>query len=166
MDNFNGRNRKKISNQGFSIIEVLLAVLLLALVATPLLQMFYSSYEMNRKSSRYLAAADLAQTKLEEISSRTWEDSEVVASGSTTTSVKGISNDTTYFSTPITTFDAPVSINASTDEFGKYPFNYTITFTPPSDLSGYYTVKVDIVVKDVKTGNVITTASTKIPNKR
>lgn len=70
------RNTRK--NAGFSLIEVLLAVVLLGLIAAPVLQMFYSSYAMNLKSKKYLAGADLLQTVMEGVSAQTWEDSKSV----------------------------------------------------------------------------------------
>ena len=72
------KKKKTKNNAGFSLVEVLLAVVLLGLVAAPILQMFYSSYAMNAKSKKYLAGADLLQTVMEGVSAQTWEDSKSV----------------------------------------------------------------------------------------
>lgn len=74
------KKKKRSGNEGFSLVEVLCAVVLLAIIAAPVLQMFYSSYAMNQRSKKYLAAADLAQTVMEGISAQTYEDSKTVES--------------------------------------------------------------------------------------
>ena len=68
--------RKKYSenNKGFSLVEVLLAIVILGLISAPILQMFYSSYKINEKSKRMLTAAELAQTTLEALSSQTYDE--------------------------------------------------------------------------------------------
>ena len=68
------RAKRNENNKGFSLIEVLAAIVLLGLIAAPFLQMIYSSYATNQKSKKYLAAADLCQTVLEGISAQTYED--------------------------------------------------------------------------------------------
>ena len=72
------QRRKHKNNSGFSLVEVLMAVLLLGLIAAPVLQMFYSSYAINKKSKEYLVASDFLQTIMEGISAQTWEESETV----------------------------------------------------------------------------------------
>ena len=71
--------KKKGNNKGFSLIEVLMAVVLLGLIATPILQMFYTSFQMNLRSKKYLAAADLANAMAEAISAQTYEDSKTTS---------------------------------------------------------------------------------------
>ena len=84
-------NRKrKENNKGFSLVEVLCAIVLLGLVAAPFLQMIYSSYATNLKSKKYLAASDLCQTIMEGVSSQTYEDSKTV--GTSTQTVTGVGN--------------------------------------------------------------------------
>ena len=84
------------TDKGFSLIEVLCAIVLLGLIAAPLLQMIYSSYATNLKSKRYLAASDLCQTVMEAISAQTYEDS--VTPGTNVT-LTGVGN--YYFGTSI-----------------------------------------------------------------
>lgn len=61
-------------NKGFTLVEVLLAIVILGLIAVPILQMFFSSYKINEKSKRMLTAAELAQTTIEALSSQTYEE--------------------------------------------------------------------------------------------
>ena len=72
------KTKRKGTNKGFSLIEVLAAVVILGLIATPILQMFYSSYSTNQKSKKYLAAADLAQTTMEAVSAQTWHETKSI----------------------------------------------------------------------------------------
>ena len=62
------------SNKGFSLVEVLLAIVILGIIAVPILQMFFSSYKINEKSKRMLTAAELAQTTIEALSSQTYDE--------------------------------------------------------------------------------------------
>lgn len=152
------RNFKK-NNKGFSLIEVLLAVVLLALVAAPILQMLYSSYAMNIKSRQYLAAADLAQEKMEFLSSCVWEDSSARKGSAIET---GLQNNTSYFPTGTTDYSEPITGTESQD---GYTFKTRLTFDVPEKTS-YYTVGITYEVMDPKTDAVICKTSTKILNKR
>lgn len=152
------KNIKK-TNKGFSLIEVLLAVVLLALVAAPILQMLYSSYAMNIKSRKYLAAADLAQEKMESLSSCVWEDSQARKG---TAKETGLQNNTSYFPAGTTDFSAPIT---GTENQDGYTFKTRLTFDVP-EKTNYYTVGITYEVMDPKTDTVICKTSTKILNKR
>ena len=157
--------KRKGNNKGFSLIECLLAVVLLGLIAAPLLQMFYSSMAMNSKSKKYLAASDLAQTKMEEISARTWEDSEPIMTGASSLAgvTDGLKN--TYFSPTETDFTTPIT--GVTMDYGGYDFEWELTFDVPDNAGSkkYYSVKATIVVKDYDSKDVLSTVFTEIPNK-
>lgn len=56
---------KQKSNSGFSLVEVLLAVVLLAIIVTPLMQVIVSSMAMNQKSRELMAATNFAETIME-----------------------------------------------------------------------------------------------------
>jgi len=173
--------RRKSNNKGFSLIEVLMAVVLLGLIAAPLLQMFYSSFAMNKKSEKYLAAADLLQTVMEGVSSQTWEDSKPVVSGATTvpglkTYYTGLSSGAqkTINSTgdvPIGTFSSGVNGNMVTFKFsdvsyGGYKFNVEIKVDKTAEKgSGYYAFPVTVRVLDEK-NHLIQSATTQVQNKR
>lgn len=129
--NKQGKNK----NKGFSLIEVLMAVVLLGLIAAPILQMFYSSYSMNQKSKKYLAAADLLNTVMEGISAQTWDDSKPVASGSA-----AISGLNTYYAT----------LDDSKKNTVVYLFNQTSTETGLTIPTGVFEEKYVAVVNTRK----------------
>ena len=56
---------KKSDNNGFTLIEVLVAVLVLAVVVVPLLHSFVSSHRINAKGKQYMRATTLAQDEME-----------------------------------------------------------------------------------------------------
>jgi prepilin-type N-terminal cleavage/methylation domain-containing protein len=72
------KEKMNVNNKGFSLVEVLLAVVILGLIAAPILQMFYTSYQINNKSKRMLNAAELAQTTMEALTSQTYGESKTV----------------------------------------------------------------------------------------
>jgi prepilin-type N-terminal cleavage/methylation domain-containing protein len=72
------KEKMKLNSKGFSLVEVLLAIVILGLIAAPVLQMFYTSYQINNKSKRMLNAAELAQTTMEAITSQTYGESKTV----------------------------------------------------------------------------------------
>lgn len=65
---------KKSNNLGFSLLEILLAVVLLAIVVTPLIQTIYTSMALNKKSRILMGATDIGQTYVEFFESKTYED--------------------------------------------------------------------------------------------
>ena len=153
------RLKKKRNNQGFSLVEVLLAVCILGLVAAPVLQMFYSSYAVNVKSKRYLAAADLMQTTLEKVTSMSYESiTTPKASGSAT--IKGAKEFYGYDGTNPVKYDATYS---------GFKFIVVLNFDEGSGSGTYKTVKVSCEIIDntdlSKTkGQTLCSSSTKILN--
>lgn len=77
------------NKKGFSLVEVLCAIALLALVAAPIIQVIFSSLSVNAKSRKLLAATDLSSNIVEYISANAFEDYEIGAGASKTT-VTGI----------------------------------------------------------------------------
>lgn len=63
----------KKSKKGFSLVEVLLAVVLLAIIATPLLQTIIVSIQVNNKSKEQMAANDCCSAVLEYVESMDFE---------------------------------------------------------------------------------------------
>lgn len=64
------RLRKKVKfNKGFSLIEVLLAIVILGLVAAPILQIFITSARINQNSRELMAATEVATMTMEHITS-------------------------------------------------------------------------------------------------
>ncbi|MBR4581947.1 MAG: type II secretion system protein [Lachnospiraceae bacterium] len=152
--------KKKSKNGGFSLVEVLLAICILGLVAAPVLQMFYSSYAVNAKSKRYLAAADLLQTTLEKVSSLSYENvTTPKASGSVV--IQGAKEYYGYDGTN------PVKKNVT---YSGYKFIVELNFEEKTGSGKYKTVKVTCKIIDnddeSKTkGTVLCDATTRILNK-
>lgn len=68
------RFAKKIANKkGFSLLEVLLAIVILGLIAAPILQIFITSAQINRESKRIMGATDIANFTMEYITSMKFE---------------------------------------------------------------------------------------------
>ncbi len=80
--------KKKV--KGFSLVEVLCAVVLLALVATPILQALCQGMVVNNKSRKMLAAADLASDTMEFVSTLAFNDYKYTNSGGTEITVPGL----------------------------------------------------------------------------
>ncbi len=66
-------NKRKLKNLGFSLVEVLLAVCLLAIVVTPLMQVIITSMTMNKKSRELMAATNCAQSLMEYLESKPFD---------------------------------------------------------------------------------------------
>jgi len=61
-----GTDRRKLNKDaGFSLLELLIAVIILAIIVIPLLNMFLSSNRINVKSRQTLRATTLAQDIME-----------------------------------------------------------------------------------------------------
>lgn len=56
---------KTSDNSGFTLLEVLIAVMVLAIVIVPMLHSFVSSHRINAKSKQYMRATTLAQDEME-----------------------------------------------------------------------------------------------------
>ena len=80
------KTKKGKNNKGFSLIEVLLAIVILGLIATPIMQIFMTSYKVNNRSKRLLVAADISNNIAEGISSQCYDDTKTVGG----TEVQGV----------------------------------------------------------------------------
>lgn len=56
---------RKLDDKGFTLVELLIAVCILAIIIVPLLNSFLSSYRMNARSRQTLRATTLAQNEME-----------------------------------------------------------------------------------------------------
>ncbi len=65
---------KENNNKGFTLIEILVAIVALALVVVPLLQGFVATANLNKKSRERMMATNVAQTHMEEYSGYTIEE--------------------------------------------------------------------------------------------
>ena len=66
--------KKKSSNLGFSLLEILLAVVLLVIVVTPLIQTIYTSMALNKKARVLMSATELGQSYVELFESMTYTE--------------------------------------------------------------------------------------------
>ena len=80
------KRAKRLNQKGFSLVEVLMAVVILGLIAAPVCQMLMTSYQVNRRSKRLLVASDIAQTTMESITALCWEDTSTLGG----TDIKGV----------------------------------------------------------------------------
>ena len=70
------KKKAKGREKGFSLIEVLLAIVILGLVATPILQLFITSANISRNSKELLAATDVANITMEYITGSVFDVAE------------------------------------------------------------------------------------------
>lgn len=56
---------KKINNEGFSLVEVLISIIILVIIMVPLMSNFIRSMEMNKKSETYQSQSNLAASVME-----------------------------------------------------------------------------------------------------
>ena len=61
--------KKLMNNKGFSLLEVLLAIVILGLIAAPILQIFVTSAHINNNSRELMAATEVATMTMEHITS-------------------------------------------------------------------------------------------------
>lgn len=82
---------KRIKNdKAFSLVEVLCAIVLLALVATPVIQAIYSGLNLNLKSRKLLGASDITSGVMEFVSSTVFDDYKYTPTGGSETNVLGL----------------------------------------------------------------------------
>lgn len=62
------------NNKAFSLLEVMLAVVLLAIIATPIIQTVYTSMSLNVKSRAMMGAMDVGQSLMEYFENSTSEE--------------------------------------------------------------------------------------------
>ncbi len=70
---FKKKSKKKPNSKGFTLVEVLCAVVLLAIIATPIFQVIFTSLKLNLKSRKMLNASDLCSATTEFVSSKVLE---------------------------------------------------------------------------------------------
>lgn len=68
------RRKRKKSNAGMSLLEVIVAVSIFSIAAVVLLQSFVTSSHINRKSNIYLEATSTAQNVMEEIKAKRFDE--------------------------------------------------------------------------------------------
>ena len=89
---------KKSNNHGLSLVELLIAVTILAIIIVPLLHAFVSSARLNLKSQRTMKSTMIAETIMEEFKELSVEELMLLYGGSESSGVVTFSLDSTDFS--------------------------------------------------------------------
>lgn len=173
---------KTKNNKAFSLVEVLCAIVLLAIIATPILQAIMGGLNLNLKSRKLLSASDLTAGTMEFISSLVFDDY-TYANGGTNYSVKGY--ESYYWNVPTTVTkeiypSGPVGMVWGTSPSTNYcetaisdinydGFKYTmiIKCTKPSSVSAsdqYFTYDVTVDVYESGGSNILSSGKTCIAN--
>lgn len=179
----------KFHKKGFSLIEVLCAIVLLALVATPIIQIIYSSFSMNIKSKEMLVAADLTSEVMEYVSSLAYDNHSYTKTGATSpTIIMGANN--YYFGSHPQAYNSttgkyslcPTGTSGTKDtalsndkllalkdvDYSGYKFRVSIEFVEDSATASntyhFYNVYVKVCDND-DASHVYSQAKTCIPNK-
>lgn len=87
---------KNSDNSGFTLIEILIAVIILAIVIVPLYHSFVSSHRVNAKSKQYMRATTLAQDEMEMFEKETIEELLAGVTRADGTVIKYYVDDTLY----------------------------------------------------------------------
>lgn len=130
--------RKRSDNRGFTLVEIIIAVAILAIAIIPLTANFIQSSKLNMKGRQTLNAMNLAQDMMEGISGSTAEEVETIldnyiADPATAPSLAG-----TIFPAS-TTFGTPSKTSAPGDDVLVYQFADVKTVDSPKN---EYTVKM------------------------
>ena len=73
MNNERKRRNRIFGNKGISLVELVIAMALFAIVIVPICASFITSMKVNQKSRKMMAANDLAQSIVEGFSNKTYE---------------------------------------------------------------------------------------------
>ena len=177
---FKAIRTKAKNNKAFSLVEVLCAIVLLAIVATPILQAIMGGLNLNLKSRKLLGAADLTAGTMEFVSSLVFEDYSYT-SGGTTFSVNGYD---TYFwdcaagvraiypNGPVGTFEAASgspsqTVKITNIDYDGFKYKMFIKCSPESSTDEYFTYKVVVEVCENGAPDdvILSSAKTYIANK-
>lgn len=136
----------KKSNKGFTLLELLIAVAVLAIIIVPLLRGFVSSHRVNAKSRHLMRATTLAQNEMEIFEKEKLEDllvmEETDAAGNKVP--RYVVDDTTILTTSpsgeeqkhsVYTFTRSGIIN---DDSGMNMFDVVVTLDPSVSSGGIY----------------------------
>ena len=66
--------RRQLNNEGFSLIELLIAIVILSIIVVPLLHSFVTSARTNAKSRNTMHATAIAEDVMEQFEAHTLEE--------------------------------------------------------------------------------------------
>ena len=127
----------KKDNKGFTLLELLIAVIILAIVVVPMLRSFATSYRVNARSREIMRATTLAQNEMEIFEKEKLEvllDDTIYKNYSVTTTTypEGAGSDDEKHTAYTFTYKKGI-IN---DETGREMFDVVVTLDPESDPTG------------------------------
>lgn len=136
--------KKGRRNKGFSLIEVLLAIALLAIIATPIIQIIYSTLAMNNNSRKMMGANDASQAVMEYVTSLTYSKIETDFASAIT--LPGSSYSGTPSAIPASSvYDNYRAISGFSKTYllknvvyGGYHYNICIYFEPVNSSDTYF----------------------------
>lgn len=132
---------KKQDNKGFTLVELLVAVMVLAIVIVPLLHSFVTSFRVNAKSKQLMRATTLAQNEMEIFEKEKIEDLMAMTDKNDPAKLVYTVTDKPDPTDPdddgCYTFERKKTIN---DESGKEMFDVVVTLNPKRLATGdrYY----------------------------
>ena len=109
----NNTNVKKINNEGFSLVEVLVAVIILALVAGPILMAFVMSARFNARARESQRVTAVAESVMEEFKGMSIKEARTAGSGYTDITPIGATSFTFQGLKPIDGHDYDVKVTAT-----------------------------------------------------
>ena len=140
----------KKDNKGFTLLEVLVAVIILAIIAVPMLRSFVTAYRVNARSREMMRATTLAQNEMEIFEKEKLEVllDDTIYDYDVDDSVKYTSTDDATGETmehTVFTFKREGTIN---DETGRQMFDVVVTLDPESGSTSdlYYDQNTDALL--------------------
>lgn len=125
----------KKSNKGFTLLELMIAVIILAIIIAPMLRGFVSSHRVNAKSRHLMRATTLAQNEMEIFEKEKLEDLLDATKFSYDVDDTTLRTDSKGEEHTVYTFKRSGVIN---DESGKDMFDVVVTLDPSVSSAGIY----------------------------
>ncbi len=152
-------------NKGFSLLEVMLAICILALIATPIFNSIAASYRLNLKSRKMLASTDILTSMMDYAASKTYNSYKYKDATKTEVEVKGLADIYTNNGTPLKCgamyYVYPGSeyiavgcsgnsskMSFSDVEYNGYHFDVVVSMNLPTSTDKYYTGTFKVQVFD------------------
>jgi len=129
MENQKLKSKNQKSNQGFTLVEVLITIFILAVAVVGTLAMFPVGLQVEKSAKMTNIASHLAQAKMEEIVSKSYEE---ISPG---VSIEPYGFDSDFLSyqreTKIDYVDPNQDLESSTDDLGIKKIEITVSWKSP-----------------------------------